>query len=47
MKDLKYKVTVEFTVPADDPQAVQTALDLLKTVGDVVKVQASATKKAS
>jgi hypothetical protein len=44
MKALKYRVTVEFTVPADDPSAAQVKLDSLKSIGDLVKVQASATK---
>lgn len=47
MKSLKYRVTVEFTVSAGDPSEVQVALDQLKTVGDIVKVQASATKTAT
>lgn len=44
MKSLKYRVTVEFIVPADDPAEAQAALDQLKTVGDIFKVQASACK---
>jgi hypothetical protein len=44
MKALKYRVTVEFTVPADDPAGAQAKLDSLKSIGDLVKVQASATK---
>jgi hypothetical protein len=44
MKSLKYRVTVEFTVPADDPTRASECLTALKAIGDVVKVQASATK---
>lgn len=44
MASLKYRVTVEFTVPADKPDEVHAHLESLKTIGEVVKVHASATK---
>lgn len=44
MKVLKYRATVEFIVPADDPSAAAVRLEALKAIGDVVKVHASATK---
>ncbi len=43
---LKYRVTVEFTAPADKPHVVEDALAALKEIGAIVKIHASATKAA-